>query len=294
MADTIIKAAASRHYVDWPAILAGVAISLGISTVFLAFGSVIGLSLTSFQSSQALPVTGMVIAGTLWFLWVQISSFVGGAYIAGRLRRKVGDATAEEAELRDGAHGLIVWAVNLAIGSLVAGFLSLVGISGTLAVATSVATSPEASKATIMDYYVDRLMRSEVAPTSAAAEQSNTDTLPTSPSTPALNADERGQFGRILLQGIAGSTMDENDSSYLVSQISSRAQIPMAEAQQRLKETTDVLKAKADQARRLGILVGFLTAASFMVSAAAAWWAARIAGKHRDEGVNHSKFVRWS
>jgi hypothetical protein len=294
MADAIIKAEASPHYVDWPAILAGVAVSLGISTVFLAFGSVIGLSLTSFQSSPALPATGLVIAAALWFLWVQISSFIGGAYIAGRLRRKVGDATVEEAELRDGAHGLIVWAVNLAIGSLIAGFLALVGVSGTFAVATSVATSPGVSNVAAMDYYVDRLMRSGAAPgpTDQAAQPSATTATSTSP--PAMNADERAQFGRILAQGIVGRAMDQNDSSYLVNQISARAQIPETDAQQRLSATTNELKAKAEHARRLGILVGFLTAASFIVSAAAAWWTARVAGKHRDEGVDHSRFVRWN
>ena len=80
-----VEAGNPTHYVDWGAIFAGVFISLAISSVFLAFGSAIGLSVTSFNPSTSAPVIGVVIAAGLWLLWVQISSFIGGAYVAGRM-----------------------------------------------------------------------------------------------------------------------------------------------------------------------------------------------------------------
>jgi hypothetical protein len=59
------------HYVDWGAIAAGVFVSLAVSSVFVAFGSAIGLSVTSFQPSASAPVAGIVIAAGLWLLWVR-------------------------------------------------------------------------------------------------------------------------------------------------------------------------------------------------------------------------------
>src|SRR5436190_3557307 len=150
----------NAHYVDWGAIFAGVFVSIAISSLFLAFGSAIGLSLTSFQPGQSVPVTGMVIAAALWLLWVQISSFLGGGYVAGRMRR-IGDGKPHEVEMRDGAHGLIVWAVNIVIGAVLAGWITLAGVSGLVSTAANSGA---------MDYYADRLMRSEgVTGTPAAA-----------------------------------------------------------------------------------------------------------------------------
>src|SRR6185503_15136258 len=102
--DISVDADTPTHYVDWGAIFAGVFLSIAISSVFLAFGSAIGLSLTSFRAGESAPVIGLVIAAGLWFLWVQLSSFIGGAYVTGRMRRRIGDAKAHEVELRDGAH----------------------------------------------------------------------------------------------------------------------------------------------------------------------------------------------
>lgn len=80
MSDTKLLATEGLRYVDWPAIIAGVVISLSISSVFLAFGSALGLSFASFQSPLTAPVFGLFLAAGLWFLWVQLSSFIGGAY----------------------------------------------------------------------------------------------------------------------------------------------------------------------------------------------------------------------
>ncbi|MDQ6437313.1 hypothetical protein RB623_24945 [Mesorhizobium sp. LHD-90] len=95
-----------RSYVDWPAILAGTLLATAVSFVLLTFGSALGLSLTSAYEGEGLSVMGYAIAAALWLLWVQISSFFAGGYLTGRLRRRFGDATEQESDLRDGAHGL--------------------------------------------------------------------------------------------------------------------------------------------------------------------------------------------
>jgi hypothetical protein len=267
--DISVESGNPTHYVDWGAIAAGVFVSLAVSSVFLAFGSAIGLSVTSFHPSASAPVVGIVIAAGLWFLWVQISSFIGGGYVAGRMRRRIGDAKAHEVEMRDGAHGLIVWAVNIVIGAALATWLALAGVSGAIGTA---------SNAGAMDYYTDKLMRSDAVA-----------------GTTAVSADTQynAQIGRILATNIAARTFDATDKAYVVREISSRTGLAEADAQKRLDDTLATLKAQAETARRYAVLFAFLTAASLLVSGLAAWWAATAGGKHRDDGVDHSHLARW-
>ncbi len=281
----------STHYVDWAAIIGGVFVAMAISSLFLAFGSALGLSLTSFQSGNALPATGLVIAAGLWLLWVQVSGFMGGGYIAGRMRRRIGDGTPHEAEMRDGAHGLFVWAVGVVIGALLAAYIALAGAAGVANVAGQAAGQAAANPGA-MDYYVDRLLR-----TSPGTADTSTTTT-TTPSTGAASGDD-GQaqtqrISRVLTMSVGGTAMDDADRAYLASEVSARTGLPQAEAEQRVDETVATLKAKADTARRYGILLAFLTAASLLISAVAAWWAACAGGKHRNEGTDHSRFTRWS
>ena len=49
----------------------------------------------------------------------------------------------------------------------------------------------------------------------------------------------------------------------------------------------------ANSARRTGIMVAFLAAASLAIGAAAAWMAAALGGRHRDEGIDASDMFRW-
>jgi len=276
----------SAHYVDWGAILGGAFVAAAISSVFLAFGSALGLSLASFQSGSALPTAGVVIAAGLWLMWVQVSGFVGGGYIAGRMRRRIGDGTAHEAEMRDGTHGLFVWGVGVVAGALVAALIAMAGIAGVASVAGQTAANPGAA-----DYYVDRLLRTDTA---SASTTSTTSTTTESGTT--ATSDQSGpsqQMSRVLTRSLGGTALDDSDRSYLAREVSTRTGLPQAEAEQRVDETVATLKAQADRARRYGILLAFLTAASLLISALGAWWAACAGGRHRNEGTDHSRFTRW-
>lgn len=59
-----------------------------------------------------------------------------GGYIAGRLRKRVDDASEHEIDVRDGAHGLILWGVGIILASI----LFVVGVSGVVGGAAEVAT----------------------------------------------------------------------------------------------------------------------------------------------------------
>ena len=260
-AETKTLASPEIHYVDWGAIFAGSVVALAISSVFFAFGSAIGLSLTSFQAGKSASITALVIAFALWFLWIQVSSFIAGGYITGRLRRRIGDAKPHEVEMRDGMHGLIVWAVTVISATIVASTLALSSLSG-------------AGTASLSQYYIDKMLRSSAA-------------------TPSQSAGDSSQIGSVMMKNLGGGAMDDVDKTYLINEISARSGLTPADAQTRLDQTMVTLKSEAETARKFGILAAFLAAASLLVGGLAAWWAATAGGKHRNENIDHSKLTRW-
>lgn len=80
----------ARSYVDWSAVVAGGVLASAISLVLLAFGTAIGLSMTSPCENERASGPVFAIALGLWLLWVIVSSFLAGGYLAGRLRARVG------------------------------------------------------------------------------------------------------------------------------------------------------------------------------------------------------------
>jgi len=126
-------------YVDWPAILAGAVIASAIAFIFTTFGAALGLSLISPYEGEG-SATAAVIATGVWMLWTTVSSFMVGAYVAGRMRRRIDTATKDEVDIRDGIHGLTVWGVGALIGVVIAG-----SAAGTAARVTETAVSGAAS-----------------------------------------------------------------------------------------------------------------------------------------------------
>jgi hypothetical protein len=57
------------------------------------------------------------------------------------------------------------------------------------------------------------------------------------------------------------------------------------DAEKRVTEALDQMKAAADRARKIGIVLGFLTASILLIGGVSAWWAANVGGKHREEGT---------
>ena len=286
-------------YVDWGAIFAGAAVATAISMIFFAFGSALGLSLTSFSDRPSMPGMGIVIAVGLWLLWLQITASAGGGYVAGRLRRRISDAPSHETEMRDGMHGLVVWAVGALLGALIAASVAAIGAMGTATVAAGAASNPEA--ADMSGYYVDRLLRTTATAPAGASTDAATGAPPpaaegAATGSPAagqpVSADVRNEFGRLLSTG-GLSAADSEDRGYLIERLVATTGLSQEAATQRLDTTLAAMKARADQARRMGVLMAFITIASLLISAVASWWAATMGGSHRDEFVDHSRFVSW-
>lgn len=275
-----------QSYLDWGAVIAGIIFASAISIVLLSFGSALGLAFASFSSKTYAIGAGIGVA--LWFIWVEVSSFMAGGYLAGRLRKTLGGTSAHETEVRDGSHGLLVWAGCVLVGAS----LALSGVGSVLNSAGNVTkTAVEAGASTThgvapgtMQYYADTLLRS--APQLSA------------PTPGSDRTTVAAEINTILTRSTLTSPTDE-DKAYLVQLVAKQTTLSNDEAKGRVDQAySNIEKAKADvasaaeAARRLGVIASFLLAASLLISAAAAYWAASVGGRHKDEAAVFEGFFR--
>lgn len=272
---------ARGSYVDWAPILAGTAIASAITIVLTGFGSAIGLSLVSPFEGNGASGTALAVTTGLWVIWVALSSLMAGSYLTGRMRKAANDAEPGEAAVRDGTHGLVVWALSVLIGAMIAaGGVSAIGKTGGEIVKNG-AMAATGIVGAASDYAVDDLARSDVGGT-------------------PLDPDTRAQIGRIIVRAGSDGQLSASDRAYLVRTLATTAGITPAQAEGRIatmltnaNQAIEKAKVVAEQARRSAILIAFLTAASLAVAAAASWWAATMGGKHRDENTDFALLFRW-
>lgn len=277
-------------YVDWPAIIAGAVLASAISFVLFAFGAALGLSLTSPYPREGVSVTTFGIVLALWVLWVLVSSLAAGGYLAGRLRRRH-SLNSHETEMRDGAHGLLVWGLSVLTGALIATWTATGAVNKAADAAGSLVSASAQGVVTAISsasdplgYVTDGLFRSTgTAPAPANAE---------------ATTRAAQQAGRIIARNALATEFDPNDRTYLVQLVSQATGLPEADATTRVDQAVSQLntlaaeaRAAAEKARKFTLLLAFLTAASLAVGAAAAWWAATLGGDHRDQ---RTEFGGWS
>lgn len=265
-----VVAGPAPGYVDWGAIFAGTALAVALSFVLLTFGSAIGLSVTSAEPGEGASLRWIALASGIWFIWVAVTSFGAGGYLAGRMRRPVAEASPDEIEVRDGAHGLVVWAV----GALVGAMLATSGVTGVVGAAGSVAGTAAQTAGTAIggdvSYIGTRLLGGDGADAAA-----------------------------VLTRNLADGDVSAEDRDYLVALVAERTgQTPeeaaaavdkaVAEARQFYAEALQT----AEQARVAAAIAAFVIAATLMASAAAAWMAATAGGDHRDRHVPFGTFTR--
>jgi FtsH-binding integral membrane protein len=287
--------AESRSYAEWGAVFAGAIGALALSFLLLTFGSAVGLSIISPWSQAGASSTTLGIMTGLWFMVVEIASFAAGGYLAGRMRSKRGDAVAEEGEFRDGAHGFLAWALAVVLGAILASTTAAsVAKSGieaggnvvasTIGAAGAAATQATASLPT--EYYVDMLFRMN------------------DPSS-GQQADRLAEVGRILASGIAKGEVSTDDRAYLTKVVVAQTGLSPQEAEKRVNEVltqarnaatalADKAREAANKARKVAAVAGFITAATLLVSALVAWWAAGVGGRHRETNTIPAALFRSS
>ena len=277
--------------VDWPAIIAGAVLASAISFVLFAFGAALGLSLTSPYPREGVSVTTFGIVLALWVLWVLVSSLAAGGYLAGRLRRRH-SLNSHETEMRDGAHGLLVWGLSIIVGALLAAWTATGAVNkaadaaGSLVAASAQGVVTAISSASDpLGYVTDTLFRTAPAATTGPADAN-------------ARANAAQQAGRMIARNALAPEFDPGDRTYLIQLVSQATGLPEAEATTRVDQAVSQLntlaaeaRAAAEKARKFTLLLAFLTAASLAVAAAAAWWAATVGGDHRDR---RTEFAGWS
>jgi hypothetical protein len=270
--------AATGSYLEWSAIFGGAVLSAAITTVMAAFGSAIGLSLVSADTSRSTGMTALTIAAGLWAIWITVSACGAGGYLAGRMRRPAADASDHERHVRDGAHGLVVWAAGALIVTMVASS-SLMGAAKTAATGAAAASGGAAA-----------LISQQADPLGSALDS----VMRTNGTTPPT-AEERQEASRIFMTGIASGKLEPAERDYIASRVASRMNIPQPEAQKRvddafakLNQAKEAAKQAAEKARKIAVITAFMTAAVLLLGAAAAWLAAQLGGKHRDEELDLS------
>lgn len=275
----------ASSYVDWASIIAGIVFASAISLVLITFGSAIGLNLINFDARPDASPILVGIAAASWFLWVQISSFMAGGYLSGRLRRRHFDASEDESDVRDGAHGLLVWGGAMIVGAVLA--VSGIGAAATTvgnvaSTATNAAASAAEGAADAIDpnaYFLDTLFRGNTAPDAEGS---------------------RAEAGRIFAQAALGDgTVAEADRAYLAQVVAANTGLAPEEAQARVDEVSaSIEQARQDAveaariARNTAIIAAFLLAASSLAAAVGAYWAAQKGGNHRDKNSAFTNVFR--
>ena len=275
-AGVIVDAPAGRDvgqsYIDWPAIFGGAVLASAISLILLTFGSAIGLSMTSAREGESASLFWIAIVGGLWILWVQLMASLAGGYLAGRMRRRVGDATEEESDLRDGANGLVMWglATLVAAGIAWSGLTGAATVAGQTAGAVAMAAGQAADSLDPSAMLVDRTLRGQ-------------------PDAPVVTDADRAAITRILMTAATEEQINTTDRDYLVSLVASRTGLSEEEARARVeqlvaqaREIEARAREAAESARHASIVAAFLAAAALVIGAAAAYYAATVGGNHRD------------
>jgi hypothetical protein len=196
-------------------------------------------------------------------LLTALASFGLGGYVAGRLRERWHPtAPAFVVEFRDGVHGVLSWA----IAAVVSGIIIAVSAAGIASRAVEPTTSAVAAAGEpLIAYELDRLLRAEHHP-------------PTADLTYA-----RAEAGRILLAATGRQGISADDRTYLVRLIAGQTGAPPADAERRVDTAITGAATAVHKARRSAVILGFCTAASLLLGAAAAGYAACAGGRHRDE-----------
>ena len=247
----------SRSYVEWAPIFAGAVVAAVIALAMTTFGSAIGLAMTSPYPWSGASGTAVAIVAAIWALWVAASAAMAGGYLAGRLRHRSFDSTQHESEIRNGAHGLTTWAV----AALIVGFAGILA-AGSANRGTWM-TPGEADTPKLVERAADSLLRSDRVP----------------------NDMLKRQVVPLLEKSATGHELSADERTFMSRVTAAQTGLTATDADARVAATVTGLRNDVNTARKFGVLVAFLAAATLAICAAVAWWGATLGGQHRDEGT---------
>jgi hypothetical protein len=111
-----------HSYIEWRTIAAGTVLAIAISLVLTQFGTAVGIAdLDGMLSATPTPLR--LLLGGVYVLVIQLLASSCGGYVAGRMRAPILGSPMSEREIRDGVHGLLVWAT----GTVLVGIALFIG-----------------------------------------------------------------------------------------------------------------------------------------------------------------------
>jgi hypothetical protein len=259
-------------YPEWGPIVAGAIAAAALALVLHAFAVAIGLSVSSTAPTWRDASFALVLLSGLYVILAALASYGFGGYLAGLMCTRL--SSREDADLRDGLHGLLVWALATLLAALIA--LATAQSLTRLAAPSSGQAGPSTSVGgeNLIAYDLDRLFRAERRP----------------------NADldyPRAEAARILMTTSSHSGMQPEDRAYLVRLTAANTGLAQPDAERRVDEVAARAKENIARARRSAVILAFTAAAAALLGAAVAWFAACAGGRVRDGEVSPHALLDW-
>jgi hypothetical protein len=149
-------------YLEWGPIVAGAIAASALALVLHAFALAIGLSVSSTAPTWRDASFALVLLSGLYVVLAALASYGLGGYLAGLMRTRL--SSGEDTDLRDGLHGLLVWALATLLTAVIG--LATVQSLTRLAAPSSGQAGPSTSVGgeNLIAYDLDRLFRAERRP----------------------------------------------------------------------------------------------------------------------------------
>jgi hypothetical protein len=260
-------------------VIAGAITAAALASVLHAFAGAIGLAVSSTAPTWRDASIALWILSGIYLILVALLAYGVGGYVAGLLRERYGSTAAsttgttttntaslvvDEVEMRDGLHGLLVWA----LATLLTVLLLMLAASATtrLAAPSAGTAGPGTSVAgkNIIAFDIDRLLRGD--------RRQGEDVSQT-----------RAEAARILLTSSSHNGVAAEDRAYLVRLVSARTGLAQPEAERRTDASIASAKENIARARKSTVILAFMAGGAAILGAAAAWFAAVAGGEQRDD-----------
>jgi hypothetical protein len=261
LAQRAVSLTEQGFYLEWGPIVAGALAASALALVLHAFALAIGLSVSSAAPTWRDASFALVLLSGLYVILAALASYGLGGYLAGLMRTR--PSSREDADLGDGLHGLLVWALATLLTAVIG--LATAQSLTRLAAPSGGQAGPSTSVGgeNLIAYDLDRLFRAERRP--------NTD----------LDYP-RAEAARILLTTSSHRGMQPEDRAYLVRLTAANTGLAQPDAERRVDDVAARAKENIARARRSAVILAFTAGAAALLGAAASWFAACAGGRIRD------------
>jgi hypothetical protein len=259
-----VDAVRAAPFIDWPAIVAGAVLTAGVSFTLLAFGSGIGLAVSSTAPTWRDSSPWLWLLSGVFLVFVALCSFGIGGYATGRMRLATRAAASPESAFRDGMHGLFMWGLAILLTGVLALAAAAIAAKPTVPSGGSAGPASSVMGENILADELDQLFRS----------------YRYGPAPENL----RSEAARILLKSSSHKGIPQEDRAYLSNIVALRSGVNGTEAGDRVNRIIAESKDEIHRARAAAVIEAFLAAAALLLGAAVAWFSAEEGGRDRELG----------